>query len=120
MIEFFDKVSASLFAANNGSYVKGVWSPNYSTIGTDVKIIAPQPANANDLQMLEEGERVLNHLKTWIQESVLPRQGAKDSAKIVYDSRTYLVVKTNDRLIDGGFYKIILKEITEDESEHRI
>jgi hypothetical protein len=74
--------------------------------GTDtdipIKIIAPQPVKADELQMLEDGERISDHVKTWTDAAVQNR------GKITVGGLDYKVVQVEDRPI-GAFRKIIMR-----------
>ena len=118
MLEYFEKVSAVLKEALAGAYVNGKWLPGGFEADKDILIIEPQPVKANDLQMLPEGQRTANWLKTWIDESVLPRQGNNDSSIIVYKGKEFFTYQVNDWQIDGNFYRLFIREITDDESRY--
>lgn len=119
MLEYFDKIDAQIKTANDGTRVKGKWQNDYNG-PVNIKIIAPQPLKANELEMLPEGERTANWLKTWIAQAVYPRQELKDSSIIVYAGKQFLVYQTNDWFTDGSYYRVVMREITPDESRYRL
>jgi len=118
MLSVFDKSSATVKLADNGSYAKGEWTPSYNA-ATEIHIVTPQPLKANELQMLDAGERKSNYLKTWFDEKVIPREGLKDSAIVTYAGKDYLVYQVDDWNVQGNFYRIVMREITNDESRYR-
>ncbi len=116
MLNYFtsEMVSATLrtFAAGSTDS-DGEWVAGADT-DTSIKIIVPQPLNANDLKVLEGGEHVSNYLKTWVSVPVTTRESTKDADRIIYNSKTYEVFQYTNRDVLGSFRKLIIREITDD------
>lgn len=81
-----------------GELVPGTATP------TTIRIIAPQPVKADELQMLEDGERISDYVKTYTSSAVQNRE-----TLTVY-GRVYKVVQVEDRPI-GEFRKIIMRRM---------
>lgn len=103
MMQYFPKVIAT-YRRPTGSYVDSRWVAD-AVDGIPVQIIAPQPASGRDLQMLPEGDRTFRHLKTWSPVELL----ADDVLKV--SGFVYRVVKSKDYQTDGGYYKILMREV---------
>jgi hypothetical protein len=116
MLQFFgpETVSATLVPGDTGAYVNGEWTPA-TGVSSTIKIIAPQPLSANELQMFSDGEHVRDYLKTWTQTRVFVREGNEDNDKIQWNGKDYKVVQVNDRSVLGPFYRVVMREITADE-----
>jgi len=113
MMSFFDSemTDGTLISTGEGSNVKGVWTPGAST-STPIRIIAPQPVNANDLVNLGDGEHIQDHVLTWVDRvDVFTRDGDIDADRIGWNGRVYKVVHVDDRQELGQYMKIIMKRV---------
>jgi hypothetical protein len=109
-----EKIDATLRRAAGGTYVKGEWTPPTPT-NTAVRIITPQPATADDLQMLPEGELVRNYVVTWITSEVhlwsdTYSPTIENPDLLIVNGRTYKIVQVNDRSNLGNFYRAVMRE----------
>ncbi|NIV93797.1 hypothetical protein GWN42_13610 [candidate division KSB1 bacterium] len=109
-----EMVTASHVAGDAGTYTDGEWVPDLDS-GVDVSIVFPQPLNMRQLQQLDPGERVQNFVQTWTKANIRVREGNRDSDRITFDGRTFLVYQVEDRTFPGEFKHCILREITPDE-----
>jgi len=75
-----------------------------------VKIIAPQPVKADELEMLEGGERVSDYLKSYTHSTVQTRRGSIPADTITVYGEMYKVVQVENRPI-GEFRKFIMRRI---------
>jgi hypothetical protein len=109
MINLFPRVDAAIYRLANGVFADGKFTPDFDD-PEDIEIIEPQPLRANDLQMLPEGERELNYLKTWTAADAQPGD------RVAYDERLFKVVQMDVRSeIDAGFSRLLIREIKADE-----
>ena len=118
MLEHFtdELVSAQVIRkAGPGTYVEGIWVPDADDTPEDIRVIAPQPVNARELQMLPDGEHVRNYLKTWTDADVETREGALDSDKLNIFGTVYKVVQVENREPLGNYRKVFIREIRPDE-----
>ena len=117
MLEYFgdEMVDATLVKGVVGSRVKGVWVPGAPGAGVPIKMIAPQPVNARELQLLEDGEHVRNFVKTWTEADVTTRDNTRDADFIVYAGREFKVMQVENREPLGKYKKVFLHEKTIDE-----
>jgi hypothetical protein len=116
MLSYFasEMVSATVRRKTGGDYIKGEWTPSASS-DTSVQVIAPQPATADDLQMLPPGELVRNYLTTWITSEVhlwsdTYGPSLENPDLLVIGSRSYKIVQINDRSTLGNFYRAVMRE----------
>ncbi len=111
MLLYFDaeKVTAGIIRGA-GAYVDGEWVPSWDA-EIPIVIIAPQPVKANELDMLEDGERRSDFLKSWSETKVYPREGQENSDRITWDGDTYKVVQTDNRVTLGDFYRFIMRRL---------
>lgn len=119
LIDFFDKVSATLSRATGGTYTNGVWVPSSRTT-TSVTVVSPQPYNGEELQMLEKGENKVERLRTWIKSDLRlwEHTGTTVTASpdyLVINSKTYEIHKVNNRSVDGVYYEAIITEVIPNE-----
>lgn len=103
-----EMVTAQLTKGNTGSYVNGVWVPVFDAQGP-VTIIRPQPLTANDLQLVEDGRHVRDYLVSWSETRVFTQERERDADKIDFNNDTYTVVQTDDRSLDGVFYRFVMR-----------
>jgi len=117
MLEYFagEMVDATLVKGVVGSRVKGRWVPGTPGAGVPIKMIAPQPVNARELQLLEDGEHVRNYLKTWTEAEVKTREQSVEADRLVIFGRTYRVMQVENREPLGKYRKVFIHEITADE-----
>ena len=116
MLQYFnaEKINAQFVKGDSGSYVDGVWTPVFNA-AVDIKIIAPQPLTANDLQMLPSGEHVQNFVVTWLDSAIAEtREYDKDADRIIIGSKTFKIFQVDDRTTLGKYYRCILREIRDD------
>ena len=88
----------------SGSYVLGRWAD-----GTPVALsldAVVQNATAEDLLVLEEGNRTSEALKLHTTTKLYPVSGGAYKDQITYDGVTWTVYSVADRKI-GGYYKAI-------------
>lgn len=71
-----------------------------------IEIVQPQPLKMDELAIIEQGERLRNWRKTWTQTAIV------SGDEITHGGKTYLVHQVDDRAIDGGFYRVVMREIT--------
>jgi hypothetical protein len=98
-----------------GSFIKGIWVPDSDAVPESIRVIAPQPVNARELQMLPDGEHVRNYLKTWTEADVETREGELDSDKLDIFGTVYKVVQVENREPLGQYRKVFIREIRPDE-----
>jgi hypothetical protein len=112
MLSFFgaEMTDATLIPGDVGTYTAGDWVPA-SGASTPIRIIVPQPVAENDLQMLPDGEHVMNYRLTWSETRVFVRENTEDSDVIVYDGKNYKAMQVDDRNVLGNFYRIVMREI---------
>lgn len=112
MLKYFKKemITAQLLQGDVGSYVGGDWVPDFAA-SQDIKIIVPQPATANDLQQLEDGEHVRDFVRTWSKTRVFTREDDREADRIVTDGDTYKVMQVNDRKELGKFYRVVMHRL---------
>lgn len=112
MLRFFGRetITAQLIPGATGAYVDGVWVPAFGAPGP-IRIIAPQPITADDLQIIEDGEHVRDYLVSWSKTRVMTREGGEDADRIVFDGDTYKVMQVNDRSILGRFYRFVMRRL---------
>jgi len=116
MLEYFadEMVNASHIPGGAGSLSKGIYTPAFGA-PVPIRVIAPQPVNARDLQMLEDGEHVRNYLKTWTEAEVKTREQSVEADRLVIFGRTYRVMQVENREPLGKYRKVFIHEITADE-----
>jgi hypothetical protein len=118
MLEAFDfaLVSATIMRGKEGHYLDGVWRQLFDDPVT-IKIINPLPLRSNELEMLPEGERALNYVKSFVETNIHIRDGAKDADLIVCQGKTYKVVQLSPYTLDGQTVnKVIMREVKADET----
>jgi hypothetical protein len=104
-----EKIDATLRVYAAGSRTKGQWTEGLPA-DTPVRIIAPQPVNANELQQLPSGDYVRNWVKTWLPNSVDPGTLTASSNRILIGSVSYRVYKVENRATLGNYYKAFMAE----------
>lgn len=113
MLGYFgaEMVTAVWYDGTAGTNVKGVWTPGTSA-GQTIRIIAPQPVKANELENLPDGEHVADYVRTWTEKlAVSTRGGLSDSDLIAWDGKTYKVAQVDDREVLGGFVRVLMKKV---------
>ena len=112
MMPFFasEMVPATLttYAADTYS-TAGELVPGTST-ATTIRIIAPQPIKADELQMLEDGERISDYVRTYSNADISTRVGTASADHLTVFGKNYKVVQVEDRPI-GEFRKIIMRRL---------
>lgn len=117
MLEAFDfaLVNASILRGKDGHYLDGVWKQSFDN-AVIIQIINPLPLRSNELQMLPEGERALNYVKTFVETDISVREDLKDSDLIVCAGKTYKVMQLSPYTLEGETVtKVIMNEVKSDE-----
>jgi hypothetical protein len=116
MLSYFasEKISDVLIRPGSGQYQDGEWVPD-SPGTTNIEIIAPQPMRPDELQMLPQGERVYNHLVTWMTPEirnwpVVPGSTSTNPDILRIDGSHYKVMEISNRSVLGNFYRVVLRE----------
>jgi hypothetical protein len=92
-----------------GSYVNGRWVDNAPTPISFKGVV--QNLNAEDLKVLEEGNRTEIAIKIHTQFELIPQEGATTTGdKINYRNNVYLVYNVAPRYI-GGYFKVLALRI---------
>lgn len=112
MLRFFNNemVDVTLIPGSFGTYVDGKWVPSFDA-GTPIKIIAPQPVTAENLQMTDAGEHVRDYLVSWSKTKVSTRDGGVNSDRITFGGDNYKVVQVDNRSILGRFYRFVMRRL---------
>jgi hypothetical protein len=110
MLRFFKKQKriAQIVRGLEGEYVDGEWVSDFAN-PADIKIIAPQPINANDTINLEDGEHVRDYLKTYTTEKVMTREESENADVIFWKGKAYKAYQVDNRNPLGNYYKIIMR-----------
>ena len=113
MLRHFKKEmrKAQLIKFGPDSYLDGETAPGIAAPPQDIKIIVPQPAKANDLKQLQEGEKLSDFLRTYAHKKyeIMPRVGDVASDQILWDGQTYTVTQVARRRELGNFHRIIMR-----------
>ena len=104
LLATFPKIAATRKRYSAGADVNGHYVPGTPT-STSITVIAPQPANGTELQLLPDGERNYTHLKVWSESEL-----AVDD-EVTIGGTDYLVVMSLNYDADGGFYKAMIREV---------
>lgn len=118
MLEAFDfaLVPATISRGKAGRYVDGIWKPSFET-PVVINIIIPLPLRSQELEMLPEGERQLNYMKTYVETSIKVRENLQDSDVITCAGKNYKVMQLSPYTIEGQtVYRVIMREIRIDET----
>ena len=75
---------------------------------TAIRIIAPQPVKADELQMPEDGERISDYVKSYTSANVQGRKGSVPADTITVYGEVYKVVQVENRPI-GEFRKFFMR-----------
>jgi hypothetical protein len=111
MLQYFtEEMVDAGFIGGTGTYVKGEWVSTWAA-SVPIVIIAPQPLKANELDMLEDGERRSDYLTSWSETRVYPREAQQNSDRIVWDGDTYKVVQADNRATLGDFYRFVMRRL---------
>jgi cytochrome c biogenesis factor len=100
MLSFFPKIAAQL-AHETKTKTKGEIVTTLST-AIDCPIVAPQPLKANELELLEQGERDYNYLVTWLSFPIATTD------RLYIAGTWYRVHQIDDR---GEFSRVVIREI---------
>jgi len=103
-------VSATLARFAGGQYAGGEWVPGAASTSV-IQIIKPQPVASDELDPLPQGERVKDFLKTWSVTELQTRDGGEDSDRLTLGGKVYKVVSVEDRDLEGGYHKVIIKRV---------
>jgi hypothetical protein len=98
LFNYFPTVPASL-AHEIKTQVKGKVTVGFSG-GETIAIIEPQPVSADELKMLEPGERLFDYKRTWTRIAVVPTD------EITYKGIKYRVHQVDDR---DEFYRVVMR-----------
>lgn len=101
MLDQFPRVSATLYPVTK-SVTKGEVTLTRGT-GSAIEIIEPQPLRANELLMLESGERNANWLVTWTTALVVTTD------VISYGGRDFKAMQVSTRP-EGEFRRVQMRE----------
>jgi len=110
ILNSFPKIAATRKRYSSGADVNGHWV-NGTPVSTPINIVAPQPANGNELQLLPDGERQYTHYKLWSTAELLPDD------EVTISGTNYLVVLNMDYEIAcqaeqfDGFYKAMVRKV---------
>jgi hypothetical protein len=64
-----------------------------------------------ELQSLEDGEKVSDFVKTWSETRLRVRDSAKDADVVATGGETFQVRQVEDRTTSGGFVRAILRRL---------
>jgi hypothetical protein len=118
MLEAFDfaLVTATIKRGKEGHYLDGVWIPSFEAPVT-LQIIRPLPLRSQELEMLPDGERQLNYMKTYIEAAVKTRENLQDSDIISFEGKNYKVMQLSPYTLEGQtVYRVVIREIRIDET----
>jgi len=110
MMPFFasEMTTATLTQFAVGTYdTAGIWIPGTET-DTPITVTYTQPVKMDELQILEDGERISDYVKIYTDQVIQGRVGAADSDQITILGQMYKVTQVEDRPI-GVFRKVIMK-----------
>lgn len=99
---------AVLLRRSDGVYINGIWVSD-APVETPIRIIVPQPVKENELNPLEEGEKVSDFRKTWAEEVLRTRADYEDADHIRYDGKEYKVTQQDDRNVLGNYYQVVMR-----------
>ncbi len=102
---------ADFVAGSVGTYVTGEWTPGVAIPLVVIQIVIPQPIRAEDLEILEDGERAQDFRVTWTETELRTREGARDADQITYNGVTYKVKQVSDRSALGNFYRAVMRKL---------
>lgn len=111
MLNYFqtEMTDANLIRYSDGSYVSGVWVPGAQT-ETPIRIIVPQPVKENEMNPLEDGEKISDYRKTWCEEVLRTREEYEDADHIRYNNVEYKVMQQDDRSVLGNYYRVVMRK----------
>lgn len=112
LLAFFpdEMVSVVLTSFSDGVYdADGKWQPGTPTTRS-IRIIDPQPATADQLALMPEGEEVTDSLTTYTKEVIKTRATGQDADEITWRGVQYKVMQVNDRVYAGGFYRLLINK----------
>jgi hypothetical protein len=113
MLRYFESemVDAILLRSGSGSWIDFKWVPA-GDLPTPIRIIAVQPVQANDMQLLPQGEPVRDYVRTYAPADldIMPRQGDIEPDRIQVDGKTYKVMTVDRRRPLGNYHKIVMRD----------
>lgn len=105
-----EMVTATLATSADGAYDSaGKWIPGVKS-NAPIMVTYTQPVKMNEMQMLEDGERISDYVKVWTGSAVDTREGAANADEIITQGHTYKVTQAEDRPI-GVFRKVIMRRL---------
>lgn len=110
--DYFVQYQLVTYSAGNTD-AEGVWVPGARTL-TPFLGMPPQPLDEKDLKKLEDGEKVLSLEKVYTSTPLMPRQGARDADRVIFEGTEYQVYKVDTREILGNYYKALVRKVQGD------
>lgn len=116
MLAYFEDemIDAFLLVGLDGSYdSNGEWVEAHQA-EVPIRIIAPQPVNGKELDMLPQGEHTRNFLATWTKETVETREYLKDADRLRIESAVFKCFVDHNRKPLGNYHKLFIREMRDD------
>jgi hypothetical protein len=112
MMQFFgsELTTATLTRSAGGAYnAAGIWESTVLATSS-ISVTYPQPVKMDELQLLEDGERISDYVKIYTADPIQGRVGAVDADRVAVLGETYKVTQVEDRPV-GVFRKVIMKRV---------
>lgn len=115
MLRFFKRmaIDATLYQYADGSRdSEGRWVPGTET-GSPVRVIPPQPIEADERIPMEDGESIRDFVRLWCDASVAitTRDQKQDADQIEIGTTRYLACQVDHWETQGRFKPIVLKRL---------
>lgn len=105
------QIPATRTRTATGSYgADGVWVPGAAT-ATSITVTKPQSIAGNDLKLISDGERPSDYRVVWTASDLQTTDTDSSADVLTVSGVAFKVFATWDRLLEGGFYRAILREI---------
>lgn len=109
------QIAATRTRTAAGSYgADGTWTPGAST-PTSITVTKPQSIAGDDLKLLPDGERASNYQVVWTASDLQTTDTDSSADVLTVGGVDFKVFAVWDRVLEGGFYRAILRELKANE-----